>query len=217
MKFVLSLITFLFACQTLLCQIHVHDEKLHKLMLQNEYLNVMEIIAKPGEEALMHTHKHNYAYLSIKGGKLLLQDAGEEEREVNLPDHYAGGKYQNHIQPFTHKFTNIDDHDIHFIAVEHKKAFTLTKDLKINFHPDDILIDNQFFLVVKVLLQDMTSIAKEVPYPGVLINPNQKEVLSFDKDKHQKLPLWSYQEAGTKLMLSNKQKEDEVLYLFMTK
>jgi len=217
MKFLLSIVVLCFPFNIIFAQIDVHAEKLHSLVLENKYLNVLEILAKPGEAAEMHTHKHNYAYIALEGGKMLLQDKGEAEREVNLPDLYTGGKYNTHINPFSHRFVNLDDHDIHFLAVEHKASYQINKDLKLNFHPDDILIDNQFFLVVKIKIQPLASVSKEVPYPGVIICPDQKEVLSFKEDKHSKLPLWSYQEAGTKLMLSNKEKIEAVLYLFMTK
>lgn len=217
MKFLLPLLMLSLQINTIFSQIHVHEEKLHKLVLENEHLNVIEILAMPGEAAEMHTHKHNYAYIALKGGKMLLQDKGEDEREVNLPSLYTGGKYKNHITPFSHRFVNLDDHDIHFLAVEHKVAYTASKDLVMDFHPDDILIDNQFFLVVKIKMQPLASVSKEVPYPGVLVNPDQKEILSFVVDKHIKVPLWSYQEPGTKLMLSNKEKVAEVFYLFMVK
>jgi len=217
MKFLLSIVVLSFPLTMIFGQIHVHEEKLHTLVLENNYLNVIEILAKPGDAAEMHTHKHNYAYLALKGGKMLLQDKGEDEREVNLPDLYAGGKYNTLTNPFSHRFVNLDDHDIHFLAVEHKASYQINKDLKLDFHPDDVLIDNQFFLVVKIKMQPLASVSKEVPYPGVIICPDQEEVLSFKEDKHSKMPLWSYQEAGTKLMLSNQEKEEEVLYLYMVK
>lgn len=217
MKPILIFFILAFTGQFLFSQIPVHEEKLHKLVLENEYLNVIEIIAKSGEAADMHTHKYNYAYIALKGGKMQLQDEGKEAREVELPDLYTGGKFENHIEPFTHRFTNLGNDDIHFLAVEHKATYKPTKDLRMNFQPDDIVIDNELFLVVKIKMKPLASISKEVPYPGVLISPAQKEVLSFKEDQHNKLPLWSYQKAGTKLMLSNKEKEEEVLYLYMCK
>ena len=61
-------------------QIPVAEEPLHHVIFEDEQVRVLEIIALPGDTALMHQHDYNYCYIAVQGGKLWLEDQGEKSR-----------------------------------------------------------------------------------------------------------------------------------------
>ena len=198
-------------------QVNVHDEPLHNVVFENEFLYIMETIAKPGESALPHAHHHNYCYQAIQGGKMKLFNEASEEREVNLPSGFTGGIFDAHEKPYVHAFQNIDDHDIKFLAVEHKSN---RPNPTIQIKPltsGKLLLENDFFAMLEIEVEALSSITLEFPIPAVIINSAEAQIHKQDGEANQEMGLWSYQEASKKLNLSVMEEKDVKLVVVMVK
>ena len=198
-------------------QVNVHDEPLHKVVFENEFLYIMETIAKPGESALPHAHHHNYCYQAIRGGKMKLFNEASEEREVNLPSGFTGGIFDAHEKPYVHAFQNIDDHDIRFIAVEHKSNQPRSS---IGFKAEEnaeILLQNDFFVMIELDIHALSSFTLEFPIPAVIINSAEAKIHKQDREANQEMGLWFYQEPSKKLNLSVMANENVKLVVIMVK
>lgn len=204
-------------CLTLNAQIHVHDEPLHKLVLENNFLNVIEILAKPGEKSLMHAHKNNYCYLALKGGKMLLLNEEKESREVTLPDGYTGGIFNTHEKDYIHAFQNLDSNDIKFIAVEHKtnvpnSTFALPQKFQ-----NSISLENDFFVMLKLKIAKFTSHKHELGKPAVLLNPLLSKIYQRYGLANIKLKEWTYFNPDELLQVSSLEEEDVDLIIILVK
>ena len=120
MKYAFIVLMYFVSWQSIICQIPVGEEPLHHILHEDATIRILEIVAMPGDTALMHRHDYNYCYVATQGGKMWLEDLGEDSREVQLPTHYAGGKSELSNGPFIHRFANIDTTAIRFFTVEHK-------------------------------------------------------------------------------------------------
>lgn len=179
-------IYFLVSSLNLLSQIPVAEEPLHHILYEDEEIRVLEIVALPGDTALMHQHDYNYCYIATQGGKMWLEDLGEESRAVSLPTHYAGGKFNLAEGPFTHRFANIDNKDIRFFTIEHKSGVAsgiIRKPL-----PADVILESDLFTIRKLQLVPLS--AMKIPHSGTTIVLNLSSLpLSFSQG--QKLEYWS--------------------------
>lgn len=205
----LFLSIFLFLTFALQAQIPVADEPLHHVIYEDEAVRVLEIIAFPGDTALMHQHDYNYCYLAMKGGKLWLLDKGEESREVNLPDHYCGGKFDLMGNPFVHRFANIDTHPIKFFTIEHKGAPIGTK--KAKERTDDVILENDLFMVRKMEVAPLSSLTLGIGSKAFLLNINQSPSLYSSGAE---VSYWEHNADKEKLRLSNMSDQGILIAVF---
>ncbi len=161
----LLVIYFLISSLNLFSQIPVAEEPLHYILYEDEEIRVLEIIALPGDTALLHQHDYNYCYIATQGGKMWLEDLGKESRKVLLPTHYAGGKFNLSEGPFTHRFANIDEHDIRFFTLEHKLGKVSNTRLESLSH--DFILDSDLFTIRKLQLNPLS--AAKIPHSGTVI------------------------------------------------
>ena len=152
----------------------------------------------PGDTALMHQHDYNYCYISTQGGKMWLEDLGKESRVVNLPTHYAGGKFNLLEGPFTHRFANIDEQEIRFFTVEHKSGTasqTVSKPL-----PEDNILESDLFTVRMLNLSPLS--AKEIPHDGTIIVLNLAESPLFIT-RNQPIEYWRRFDQNESVYIQN--------------
>jgi len=179
-------------------QISVADEPLHHVIYEDSLVRVLEIIAAPGDTAQMHQHDYNYCYIAVKGGKLWLEDQGQESRIVSLPDHYCGGKSDLENNPFVHRFANVDTTDIRFFTVEHKSGFASAK--RSVDRLDHVILENDLFMVRKIEIASLSSLRFIHERRCFLLNLSADPML-FLGDRS--VPYWVHQKADEKLLLSN--------------
>lgn len=179
-------------------QIPVGEEPLHHILHEDEEIRVLEIIATPGDTALMHQHDYNYCYIATRGGRMWLEDYGKESREVKLPTHYAGGKFNLSEGPFTHRFANIGDNNIRFFTVEHKTGIarqSVSKPL-----PADNILESKLFTISKLNLAPLSSL--KIPHKGTVILLNLAEDLLFISE-NQPLEYWALFERNESIYIQN--------------
>ena len=87
----------------------------YKVILDNDYIRMLEISAKPGDRDEMHSHPVN-AWYAIKGAKLRLYTADGDSKDVEITPGMA--KFQDAVA--MHSMENIGDTDLKLIMVELK-------------------------------------------------------------------------------------------------
>lgn len=185
-------------------QIPVADEPLHHVIFEDNQVRVLEIIALPGDTSLTHQHDYNYCYIAVKGGKLWLEDEGEKSREVNLPNHYCGGKSELENNPFIHRFANIDTSEVRFFTVERKpeKSTIPRKKSKI-LDPEknpNVILENELFRVQKREIPPKTSMALSHTGKSFLLNLSSNPLFYLGNDE---VSYWTLHEGEEKMKLSN--------------
>lgn len=209
MKKLIAFPISLFILVQLFGQIHVADEPLHHVIHEDEDIRILEIIALPGDTALMHQHNFNYCYIALQGGKLWLEDEGKENREVNLPTHYCGGKFDLQNNPFVHRFSNIDDHEIRFFTIEHKGKSSTA--IRPTTRRKDMVLENDLFLVRTMKITPLSSVTLSHQGKTILLNLSLDPLL-FSGDKE--VPYWQSFGGLDKLHLSNMSKTDISIAIF---
>ena len=87
----------------------------YKFILDNDYIRMLEISAKPGNRDEMHSQTVN-AWYAIKGAKLRLYTADEESKDVEITPGMAIFQDAAAI----HSMENIGDTDLKLITAESK-------------------------------------------------------------------------------------------------
>jgi len=155
-----TLVVICFIQLSMYAQIPVADEPLHHVIHEDDEVRILEIIAVPGDTAQMHQHDYNYCYIAVKGGKMWLEDQGEDSRTVALPDYYCGGKFDLENNPFVHRFANIDTSEIQFFTIEHKSGLASLKRSKENL--DHVILENELFRVRKLEIAPLSSLEPHI-------------------------------------------------------
>lgn|GEM_PF-1773136 len=209
MKYISVLLLLSLCLFSLSAQIPVEEETLHHVLYEDEEIRILEIIALPGDTAAIHQHNYNYCYISTAGGKMWLEDEGEEGRTVNLPTHYAGGKFELNEAPFIHRFANIDTSLISFFTVEHKLG-KVTREVSGDLMEDNILT-SKLFSIRKLRILPLS--ARSLPHQGtaVLLNLNKDSLLSSGNEK---VVYWKCFDAQELIQIQNMGKETIDVALF---
>ena len=87
---------------------------LHKVILENNKVRILNVVVKPGEKAEMHIHPANVSVV-LKGGKMQFKLGDGTSKEVDLKANTASFSDANE-----HAVENIGTEEIHVIQVELK-------------------------------------------------------------------------------------------------
>ena len=91
------------------------DPQHYKVLLDNEYVRVLEVRHKPGEKAPMHSHPHHVIY-ALTGGTI---KSTSSDGKTNTETVKAGQVVWNDAE--THTVENIGKTETHAIDIELKK------------------------------------------------------------------------------------------------
>jgi quercetin dioxygenase-like cupin family protein len=89
--------------------------KLHKAILDNERVRVLDTVVKPGEQIPMHQHPDNVIYV-VKGGKVRFVDLKGTPTDRELKDGECLFRSAE-----THAVQNTGTDEIHVLTIELKK------------------------------------------------------------------------------------------------
>ena len=87
---------------------------LHKIILENDKVRVLDVVVRPGEKAEMHTHPANVSVV-LNGGKMQFTLADGTLKEVNLVSNAV-----SFSDPSQHIVENIGTETVRVIQVELK-------------------------------------------------------------------------------------------------
>ncbi|HXA00323.1 MAG TPA: hypothetical protein VN025_21365 [Candidatus Dormibacteraeota bacterium] len=96
----------------------VEKEPHHHVVLQNQYVRVLDVLFPPGDPALFHTHSNDNVSVALSGDKTKSQPMGGEwsAPEDVVPGRVAFHKAQG--QPYTHRVGSAGTQPFHVIDVE---------------------------------------------------------------------------------------------------
>ncbi|MEO7501057.1 MAG: hypothetical protein ABIW94_00330 [Gemmatimonadaceae bacterium] len=97
----------------------VYEEPGHRLVFQNQYTRVMDVVIPPGEANLFHTHANPLVGAVIQDGRSWTQKLGEPRGPVEVPNS-VGTLIENWSAslPYTHRVGNADTVRIHYLVAE---------------------------------------------------------------------------------------------------
>lgn len=185
-------------------QIQVHEEPLHHPVLTNEVVRVLDVIAQPGDTSIIHQHSNNYCYVTINGGKIWVENKGEQGRSLELPAGFVGGYFENPAQPLVHRFANRASDLIRLIAIENRS---------VNGHPDDtvyqpsprekIIINNSHFIVSKITLPPNERLVWASSRPTAAINLDPKPLQIILKNGSAGSNPWTWVDSHHEITIFN--------------
>jgi hypothetical protein len=184
-------------------QIQVHEEPLHHLVFEKSNTRILDVIAHPNDTSLMHQHGNNYCYVTIDGGKIWVQNDGEEGRTLELPIGFTGGYFDNPNHALVHRFANRSEGLIRLIAVENLSE---GNSRTLPYQPSDeeeILIDNSHFLTSKIPI----AVGKRADFKfsthAVIVNLGNTPLSVEKKKKSSELNKWIWIEALSTVSIHN--------------
>lgn len=86
--------------------ISVEQEPLHKMVLKNDYVEVMHVTIPPGQKTMLHTHSHDGIAIDLSESTARIDAPGKEplQRQRHAGD-VSSAEYAK--QHFTHRVNNI--------------------------------------------------------------------------------------------------------------
>lgn len=185
-------------------QIQVHEEPMHQPVLTKSGTRVLDVIAQPGDTSLLHQHANNYCYITVKGGTVWLESAGEKGRKVELPMGFIGGYYENPSSPLVHRFANLSPEPIQLIAVENLSSLGNQADSVYSINQnEEVIITNPYFLVTKILISAKASLEIRPKRSSVIVNLESKPIRYKSKKKEGTLDQWVWIDSGSAISFKN--------------
>lgn len=96
----------------------VEQEPHHHIVLQNQYVRVLDVLFPVGETSLFHTHSNDNVGIPISGDKTQSQPFGGEWSEVQDVKPGAAGFRKARGQSYTHRVRSAGKIPFHVIDVE---------------------------------------------------------------------------------------------------
>jgi quercetin dioxygenase-like cupin family protein len=96
----------------------VEMEPHHHVVLQNQYVRVLDVLFPPGDPALFHTHSNDNVSVALSGDKTKSQSMGGE---WSAPNDVVAGQVAFHKakgKPYTHRVGSAGTQAFHVIDVE---------------------------------------------------------------------------------------------------
>ena len=131
-----------------------------------------------------------------------LQDKGEQSRIVNLPTHYAGGKFKLSEGPFTHRFANIDIKDIRFFTIDHKTCVARNP-VPTPLTSDNIL-NSELFTIRMLNLAPLSSM--KITHKGTAILLNLADI-PLNTSKESQFEYWTRNDRDEPVQVHNLSKD----------
>jgi len=85
----------------------VNQEPKHKVVLKNEYVEVLHVSIPPGQSTLFHTHSHDGVVVNLAEAQIRIDVPGGGPSSIRYthPAEVAAPAYSN--APFTHRVNNV--------------------------------------------------------------------------------------------------------------
>ncbi|RMH64043.1 MAG: hypothetical protein D6677_05765 [Calditrichaeota bacterium] len=172
--FVLLILLFLFKLGA--TQISVESEPHHQPVYESPAFRVLNVTLAPGDTSLDHIHRHNIAYVTVRGTRVGLKEAGKPLRIVRLPDGWIGDDTEYHLHPKVHRIANVGTDSLQLVAVEALTPPAGTGDMPAR--------DSTFVLSDSVFrIQRLTLLPGKTYHPasrreGVVVVPGRQNSLS---------------------------------------
>jgi quercetin dioxygenase-like cupin family protein len=97
----------------------VNEEPMHKVVLENDYVQVMHVLVPPGQSTQFHTHSHDGVAVRLSNAKTNIDVPGEGKPGATIVSHpglVTAQPYAEH--PFTHRVNNVGTTDFEVLDIE---------------------------------------------------------------------------------------------------
>lgn len=152
-------------CSTLRAQVPVSQEPLHRPVLVNKYIRLLDVIVPPGDTTQFHIHQIPSLFVILSNNKTSSQIAGKnwiEDQSV------AGTTWYRSFSPdiLIHRVANTDRSPFHANDIEILSSYDTTNKQKrpLEF---PVLFENERSFAYQLKNQDLTK--KEIKARGPLI------------------------------------------------
>jgi hypothetical protein len=95
-----------------------NEEPLHVVMLENEWVRVIDVEIPEGERTLYHTHSLDYPYVLVTSVTLYNQIYGQEPKDVKMQAGFIGYYDATSKGAYTHRFINRGPGTFRAIGIE---------------------------------------------------------------------------------------------------
>lgn len=184
-------------------QIQVHEEPFHHPVFLKSSVRILDVVTHPNDTSLIHQHSNNYCYVTLNGGKIWVENEGEEGRTLELPTGFVGGYFENPRQPLVHRFANRSDDLIRLIAVENLTAGSNNDSVFQLMANEEVIVDNSYFFITQIPLSPSQQIDFYSSLGSVIINPDQNPLLMRVNDKPEPLNDWAWLDAKSHTSIHN--------------
>jgi|SRR5208337_4021757 len=95
-------------------EVEITAEPHHRLIFQNQYVRVFDVVVSPKDATLMHDHRHDYVYVVLGSAEISNEVKGKAPVKVTLAD----GDVKFTEASFAHIVRNVSATQFHNITVE---------------------------------------------------------------------------------------------------
>jgi len=125
-KNLFCLLVLIVVCKCLHAQVPVYEEPLHKVVLKNEYIRLIDVHLPPGDTTQFHIHAATSVFIHFTTSMIGGQVMGEAFSQPGIVE--AGyTRYTDYArQPLTHRVYSADKNDFHVMDIELMKKMPTT-------------------------------------------------------------------------------------------
>ena len=204
-KIYLLLIPTLLITKIILAQVPVREEPRHHVVLQNEYIRLLDVWLPPGDTTMFHLHEIPSFFVVLSETKTESQVKGENwVKAVSTPGYNWFNGFTT--GPLIHRVCNTDSNSFHVMDIE---ILSNTKDdnNKKPPQPFELLLENEKLFAYKINLVkgDKKQIVDRGPHVVIVVSgPGTNIQFSNNKEQDLSQGKFIWIEPKEKFWLQNK-------------
>ena len=217
-KIKLFLMILLFYSMQTIAQVQVSKEPLHKKVLENKYLRLLDVWIKPGDTTLYHIHSTPSLFLHFTNTVVCSQAKGEAwVKGKNKEGEADYVSFKN--ETWVHRVSNCDTIPFHVTDIELLSSWKPNTPLQLL--PFTVLFDNEKAVAYKLTQSSFNNqiISNRGPMVAQLVSGD--EVMYYDAKKKKSTSIkkgkYLYVKPGSSFYFSAKEHEEINLVLFEIK
>jgi quercetin dioxygenase-like cupin family protein len=144
-----SISIFILCIQSLAAQMQVSKEPRHRLVIENEYIRLLDVRIEPGDTTEFHKHSTPSVFCYYSNTSLRTQLKGKKW-ESNRTEAGKAWYESYDPKPKVHRVTNIDTAALHVVVVEMLKAYDTDQAIPDVAMDLPILLENEKVFVYSV-------------------------------------------------------------------
>ena len=138
----IQLVCLLFLSSTLLAQIQVSEEPMHKIAVQNKYIRLLDVVINPGDTTLFHVHSTPSLFIYYTNSSIATQVKGAKWAKEQTVE---GKVLFRFFSPdsLVHRVANPDTLPMHVNDIEILSSFKKENETPLKPLPFPLLFENK--------------------------------------------------------------------------
>lgn len=189
----------LFSPSSIIAQVQVSEEPMHRPVLQNKYIRLLDVWLQPGDTTLFHIHSTPSLFVYLSGNTISSQIKGESWVKDQA---VAGKSWYRSFSPdiLVHRVTNLDSGAFHVNDIEILSSYKGSS-LSRNSLPFTLLFENEKAFAWEIISPDFSRQTIRGRGPMVAIVVSGEGITFHDVNKNQSADIkpgkFLYIESGT--------------------